>query len=771
LSSVFLRSLPLAIAIPLFAQRDTGELRLTVRDPAGASLEARIELASQVNQFSRAAVTNSAGLYIARRLPFGLYHLRVSRDGFASHAEVVEVRSAIPQELRITLGVAPVETSLTVTEADTLLDPHRTGSAYTIGRDSLREKPGGPPGRSVLESVNEQPGWLLEANGVLHPRGSEYSTQYVIDGIPITDNRSPGFAPGLDVVDLQSMTVLTGNYPAEYGRKLGGVVEVTSARPAASGVHNRAVIQGGSFFTQAGQAGTQFSRGGTSLALGIDGARTDRYLDPPVEENFTNTATTAGLSTRFEHDLNPQDRLRVYLHTRRSAFLVPNDEEQQEAGQRQDRRNAETMGQFGWQHIFSASTLFDVRGMIRDLTARLWSNPLATPIAADQERGFREGYLGAHIGWHRSAHELKAGFETIHSGLRENFAYRITDPDDFDDDLPPRFRFDDRRRGHESAAYVQDLIRAGRWTFSAGLRWDRYSLLVTEYAWSPRLGVAWHWPSRGLVLRASYDRAFETPAGEGLLLASSPLTRSLTSETTGLPVRPSRGHFYQVGFSKSVSGKARIDATWFRRNIRDFADDDVFLNTGVSFPISFASAVIRGVEAKLEIPRWGPVSGFLSYSHLLGIGRLPITGGLFLEEDAAALLRSTDRFPISQDQRNTVRARLRSQLSPSTWIAAGGSYGSGLPIEREGGEEDINGGFSERILSRVNFERGRVRPNFSLDASLGQVLWSGEHESFRLQADFFNLTGRLNVINFTGLFSGTALSVPRSFSLRLQLDF
>ena len=47
----------------------------------------------------------------------------------------------------------------------------------------------------MADLINMEPGWLLEAGGVLHPRGSEYQTQYVVDGIPLTDNRSAGFAP------------------------------------------------------------------------------------------------------------------------------------------------------------------------------------------------------------------------------------------------------------------------------------------------------------------------------------------------------------------------------------------------------------------------------------------------------------------------------------------------------------------------------------------------------------------------------------------------
>ena len=111
-----------------------------------------------------------------------------------------------------------------------------------------------------------------------------------------------------------------------------------------------------------------------------------------------------------------------------------------------------------------------------------------------------------------------------------------------------------------------------------------------------------------------------------------------------------------------------------------FPDDDLLLNTGISFPISFASAAIHGAEAKLEIPRWGPVSGFISYSNMAGAGRLPVTGGLFLE-DAGNLLHSSASFPVTQDQRNSAHARMRYQVVPRVWLALGASYGSGLPVE------------------------------------------------------------------------------------------
>src|SRR5262249_60667798 len=105
-----------------------------------------------------------------------------------------------------------------------LIAAHDTTTSHRIGADALQRRSTALPGRSLPDLVSTQPGWLLEANGILHPRGSEYQTQYVVDGLPLTDNRSPAFAPEIDADDIHTIGVLTGGYPAEYGRKLGGVI-------------------------------------------------------------------------------------------------------------------------------------------------------------------------------------------------------------------------------------------------------------------------------------------------------------------------------------------------------------------------------------------------------------------------------------------------------------------------------------------------------------------------------------------------------------------
>jgi hypothetical protein len=229
-----------------------------------------------------------------------------------------------------------------------------------------------------------------------------------------------------------------------------------------------------------------------------------------------------------------------------------------------------------------------------------------------------------------------------------------------------------------------------------------------------------------------------------------------------------------VGVTQALGGRLRLDANYFRRRVRNFLDDELLVNTGVSFPITFYSVRIAGVEAKLEVPPWGNFSGFVTYSNATGIGQFPISGGLFLDDDDAGLLTSTARFRISQDQRNTARALVRYQISPRLWTAWSASFNSGLPIEDGGGAPDLDlvtAQYGVEIIRQVNFSSGRVLPSFTVNASVGAELWRHEARALTLQVDGMNLTNRLNLINFTGLFSGTAVAPPRSFGLRLRADF
>ena len=757
------------------AQERDGELRVRITDPSGAGVQAQGKLLSQANRFALEFETSAEGEYTARKLPFGSYKLTVERAGFAPVAALIEIRSQIPVMLPVALTVASKAESITVRDDATLLDTTNTGTSYTLGKHTLQEWPATHPGREAIDVVQSQPGWLLEANGVLHPRGSEYGTQYVVDGIPVLENRSPAFAPAEEIDDVQSVKIYTSGIPAEFGRKLGGVVETVSDRNPARGFHGSAALGGGSFHTTTGDLNGGYFDGRDIFALSANAAHTDRYLDPPVEQNFTNTATTSGLRGSFERDLTEKDRLRVMVSHSRAGFLVPNELVQQAAGQRQHRVEEENAGQISYQHIFSSSLLGSVQARVRDLSAGLDSNPESTPIQAFQQRGFRDAYVSGSVAMQLKHHELKAGADDIYSSIHERFSYQLATSDIttvFDPSTPPSFVFRGSGLDREQAAYAQDQMRFGNLSLSAGVRFDHYSVQVDETAWSPRLGAAWYLPKLGLVLRASYDRIFGTPAIENLLLSTSGLARTLNQTAAQLPVRPSRGNYYEAGATKELFRRARWSTNYFWRDVRNFGDDDTLLNTGVSFPIALHSGSIYGAESQIALPQWHALSGWLNYSYLVAKARLPVTGGLFLGDEKAALLNSTERIWVSQDQRHTAHGQVRFQPIARFWMAVGASAGSGLPVELNG--EDIStliAQFGSRVVDRVNLPAGRVRPSFALDISGGLELWKKESLVLHVQGDIRNITDRLNVINFASIFSGTALASPRTSTLRLRVDF
>ena len=767
----YLANLLLA-ALPAFSQTNVGELHLRVTDPSGLGVQSSVQLVSEVNQFSDKYSTGADGKLEAKLLPFGVYQIRVERPGFAPFSDSLEIRSVIPVEYQVKLSLAVATTSVVVKDQTTLIDPERVGDINRIGSQTIGTRETSIPGRSVIDLVNSQPGWLYEGNAVLHPRGSEYQTQFVVDGVPLTDNRSPSFGPDIEADDVQSISIYTANFPAEFGRKLGGVVDVVTARDTRPGWHGKLVLTGGSFDSTDGYGEGQYGWGKNTLGFSADGATTGWYENPVVPQNFTNTGTTSDFAAHYERDLTDNDRVGLSIRHEQSQFEVPNEQVQQAAGQRQDRDNKETMAIFSYQHIFSPNVLGDVHAMFRQDSDGFWSNSLSTPIIAFQQRGFKEGYLKATVAVHRSHQEWKAGLDADFTPLHEAFRDSITNFAPFDPGTPASFSFSGRGHDYEQAGFVQDNVHFGPWSLSAGLRWDHYQLLVNQNAVSPRLGVARYWKAADMVLHFSYDRIFQTPAFENILLSSSSQVVSLDPEFLRLPVLPSHGNYFEAGITRGFFNKFRLDGNYFRRDLNNFADDDLLLNTSVSFPIAFRKGKIYGAEGKLDLPAWGRWSGFVSYSYEVGSAYLPATGGLFLgDDDINEKTQGIGRFWDSQDQRHTLRTRYRCQLSRRLWIAAGAEYGSGLPVEFEGTVDQALAEYGPQVVDRVDFARARVRPQFSLDASLGAELHRGDRFRVRIQGDVENLNGRLNVIDFAGLFSGNAIGPPRSGFVRLQTDF
>src|SRR5277367_5624080 len=339
-------------ALPVYCQSNRGELRLKVVDPSGLGVKTTVLIVSEANQYRISLSTTEQGTLEVPRLSFGVYQLEIVQSGFYPASETVEIRSTIPTEHTIKLTLLAVKQTVTVNAADTLIDPHQPGAVSQIGSDTIQHRLSSIPGRSLQDLVNTQPGWLYEGNAVLHPRGSEYQTQFVVDGVPLTDNRSPSFGPEIEADDVQSLSIYTAGFPAEYGRKLGGVVEVNTLQDSQAGFHGQVVLSGGSFDSAGAFTQGQYVWGKNTLGFSASGSMTDHYLNPVVPENFSNTGTLGDFSVHYQLNLTPNDRLSFIVRHEVARYDIPNEMVQQAAGQRLTDNNIETMGIASYQHTF-----------------------------------------------------------------------------------------------------------------------------------------------------------------------------------------------------------------------------------------------------------------------------------------------------------------------------------------------------------------------------------------------------------------------------------
>jgi hypothetical protein len=757
----------------VLGQANTGELRIHVTDPAGLGVQTKISISSEGNEYRATLSTDKDGKVDVQRLPFGIYQIAIKQRGFEEFSQTVQIRSSVPIDYPIRLMLPSVNESVTVTASQTLINPDQPGAVNQIGYGAIEHRVGSLPGRGLQDLIKTQPGWLYEGNAVLHPRGSEYQTQFVIDGVPITNNVSPSFGTEVSADNVQSMTIYTAGIPAEFGRKLGGVVVVNTLKNSQPGFHGQVVLSGGSFDTAGSSAQAQYTWGLNSIGFSAAGDMTGHYLNPVVPQNYSNNGTVGDFSADYQRDLTPADRVTFVVRHELARYEIPNEFLQQAAGQRQTGDNFEDMGIATYEHTFSSSALATFRGMVRQDANDLNSNEQSTPAQVFQHNQFLEGYFKSDITIDLGHQEWKAGVESDNQFLNENTRYAITDPTQFPPQTPPTFIFVGNRPKLEQAAFAQDLVRVGNWTLSAGLRWDHYQLLINRQALSPRLALSRYFPAAGVVLHFSFDRVFQTPSSQNILLSSSAQVESISpGNFLRLPVEPSTGDYYEAGIEKVFKNKLKLNANYFRRGFRNFADDDQLQNTTISFPIAFRKAVIYGLDSKLDLPQWGRFSGYLSYSYEVGNAWLPVTGGLFLGDNATVAEKQlSGHVPVSQDQRHTLSTRLRYQAAKRLWFAGGLQFGSGLPFEFDGDRGTALAEYGPAVLARLNFARGRILPTALLDASGGAQIYKGDRFQVDMEADGENLNNVLDVIDFSGLFSGNAIGPSRSYSLRLTATF
>jgi outer membrane receptor protein involved in Fe transport len=778
------------------AQGRIGTIQGTVKDPNGAVVpNAKVTIKQSVTGYTQTAQADEQGTFKLVNIPFNTYTVRAEASGFQAAEQSVDLESNIPLNVDLALSVAGTAASVTVTTSSAEIEPDRTSSDTDISQTVLERPAGAAPSRAIENIVASTPGFVTDDNGRMHPRGSESQVQYVVDGVPVTDNLSAIFSTSLDARTLRTVEVLTGGIPAEFGDKLAGVINVNTRSGLEGPTQGGLTFSGGSFST--GEVGADFSTHTKRFGFltNLSATTSQRYLDPPTIDNFHNFGRTGKGFFRLDYQFDTNNSLRGTFTFGGSNFQVPNRLEQEIAGQDQRQRLRDNSQNITFEHIFSPSAVAQFSFFNRSGTAKLTSNPQSTPVAAFQDRTLRNYGGLASLSLTHGTHNIKLGGQVTITPVRENFSFYPTVPFDalvdengnvfpnpvnaFNAAHP--FVFNGRKTGRTLSAYVQDRFTPFKnLTLDVGLRYDNYKLVIKEQALSPRLGLAYYIPRTQTTLRASYNRLFQPPPAENLLLASSSQAAAISpiavlqGFTVVQPILPDKENSFEVGAQQLLSRFFRLNLTVYQKRIKNFSDKDQFFETGVIFPITISSGRVTGEELRLESTDIHGFRAFVSYANARAYGVTPINGGLFLGEDPADLQIAGFKFANDHDQRNEAQFQLSYNHHSGLYAIFNGRYDSGVPVDVEPGTtlaDFVAAGFDPRLYNEIDFQRGRVRPRTILNLTIGADLMQKERTSLNLQFDIQNLTNELFLYNFESVFSGTHVGFPRLFSGRIAVRF
>ena len=213
----------------VLAQARIGSIQGVVKDPTGALVpNAKVTVTQPVTGYKQTTTTDAQGAFKLVNVPFNTYKVQAEAAGFQPAEQSIDLETTIPVNVELSLAVEQATAAVTIATSSAMLETDRTSSDTDINQSILERPVGAAPSRAIESIVASTPGFVTDDNGRMHPRGSESQVQYVIDGVPVTDNLSAIFSTSLDARTLRTVEVLTGGIPAEFGDKLGGVINVNT---------------------------------------------------------------------------------------------------------------------------------------------------------------------------------------------------------------------------------------------------------------------------------------------------------------------------------------------------------------------------------------------------------------------------------------------------------------------------------------------------------------------------------------------------------------
>jgi len=699
-----------------------GTLTGTVTDPSGAAIVgAPATLHNPLSNYQQTVTTNQAGVFRFTNVPLHSYHLEVKSEGFEPYEHDVVVRSTVPMNLDVKLAVAGAQTTIQVEASASDILENIPMAHSDVDQSALAMLPLSSPGSGLSDAITmSAPGVVKDSNGFFHPLGDHAQTSYYIDGQPISDQQSKAFSTQMPENAFQSLELITGSAPAQYGDKTSLVVDAVTKSGMGKPLFGSFDATYGSFGTVGEQASLGFGSAHFGNFMVLNADRSGRFLDSPEFHPMHDIGNNQTFFDRVDFQPNGQDSLHLNLFAARNWFQIPNtyDQPGQDQKQKVDSFNIAP----GYQRTYGSRTLLTVNPWVRrDFVSYYPSRDLFEDLPATlaQNRHLLNYGVRADVSSLAGKHNIRVGTELKQTRLFEDFAMGITDftfnpvcvngngnaagPASLTNpsgcatlgltanpNLAPGlapydltrggslFRFRSSGNINQAAVYVQDSVNFGNWSVDGGLRVDRYDGLSSANGIGPRIGASYQIKKTGTVLRASFGRTFETPYNENLLLSSASGVGGLATNVFGaygsVPLKPGTRNEFNTGLQQAFGKFLLVDANYFWKYTDSAYDFDVLFNTPITFPIAWRKSKLDGVGARISTTNLKGFQAYMTLGHTRARFFGPETGGLIFNSPV-----NSSVFRIDHDQALEQTTNLRYQRKKdSPWIDFTWRYDSGM---------------------------------------------------------------------------------------------
>ena len=725
--TVFLLGLVLSFAVePATAQMgNSGSIEGVVKDPSGAAVVgAKVEISYPISGFHRETSSGSAGEFRFTNVPFNPYHLTVRTEGFEAYTEDVDVRSSVPTSVQVSLKIGVAATSITVEANGGDLVEKESTFHTDVDQGIIDRLPLESASSSVTSLITlVSPGVAADSNGNMHGLGDHAQNSFSVDGQAITDQTSKVFSNQIPADSIQSLEVISGAPPAEFGDKTSLVIKVTTksglgvTKPTGS-----VTASYGSFGTE--NVGFNLAYGNQKWGnfIAANGLRSGRFLDPPEFAAIHDVGNQENIFDRLDYELTSKDTIHGNFQYTRSWFQTPNtfdnlnvlDPNGINVGNTDQRSK---IGTFNiaptWTRLISPSAVFTLGAYVRRDQYNYYpsGNPFADfgPINSEtisQDRNLTNAGVRSDISYVHGIHNIKAGVTYAHTFLNENDSLGIIDPNllgtlsdaagipcfvnnaALDAPCTTLLPFDLTRggglfsfRGHtdvkELSLYIQDTITKGSWSFNLGIRGDLYNGLSSASQAEPRVGIAYNIKPTNTVLRISYARTLETPFNENLIIATTgcnnPVIAGLVPCVPANSPAGFRNEFH-AGFQQAFGKYLLVDGEYLWKYTHNAYDFSVLGNTPITFPIDWHNSKIPGYAIRASVPNFHGFTALVVMSSVAARYFPPQVGGL-----GVTVGQSGSVFRIDHDEKFNETTHMQYQpWKRGPWMGFNWRYDSGL---------------------------------------------------------------------------------------------